>query len=397
MKTRLILSVLPALAAAGVGLGLREAGLDTPRSPDAVPGSNPSATLRTVEEPRQAARLRVETLVAGLDTPWDLEWGPDGAIWVTERPGRISRVDPSTGAITEVGRLEVIEVSESGLMGMAFHPDFERAPYIYLAHSYGTRSSVRNRVVRMRYDGRRLGDAEVLLSDIPGARNHDGSRLAVGSDGFLYVTTGDAGRRGLAQDLESLAGKILRLTLDGRPAPGNPFGSAVFSYGHRNPQGLAFHPATGILYAAEHGPSDNDEVNLIRQGGNYGWPAVRGMCDGDSSVEDDFCRDHEVDEALSAWTPTVGVSGLAVYESDLIPAWRGSLLVTSLRGATLFRLTLSADGRRVTAREALFPREYGRLRDVLVGPGGEVYLATSNRDGRGRPTSDDDRILKITP
>jgi glucose/arabinose dehydrogenase len=211
------------------------------------------------------------------------------------------------------------------------------------------------------------------------------------------MTTGDAGRRGLAQDLESLAGKVLRLTPDGRSASGNPFGSAVYSYGHRNPQGLAFHPITGVLYSAEHGPGDNDEVNRIQIGGNYGWPAVHGFCDGESSAEEEFCRDNDVQEAMNAWTPTVGLSGLAVYESDLIPGWEGSLLVTSLRGATLFRLTLSADGTRVTEREALFAREYGRLRDVLVGPGGEVYLATSNRDGRGRPGSDDDRILKITP
>lgn len=376
---------IPVLAAVAVSLGLR--------GPHPVGDSNSEAA----GDLASSSPLAVETLASGLDTPWDLEWGPDGAIWVTERPGRVSRVDPSTGEVTEVGQLVVREVGESGLMGMAFHPDFEREPYVYFSHSYGLSSSVRNRVVRMRYDGGRLGDPDVLLNDIPGARNHDGSRLAVGPDGFLYVTTGDAGRRGLAQDLGSLAGKILRLTPDGRPAPGNPFSSAVYSYGHRNPQGLAFHPATGALYSAEHGPGDNDEVNLIIGSGNYGWPAVRGTCDGDSSAEDDFCRDHDVAEAIHTWTPTVGVSGLAIYESDLIPQWRGSLLVTSLRGATLFRLALSPDGRRVARREALFVREYGRLRDVLVGPGGEVYLATSNRDGRGRPAPDDDRILKITP
>jgi glucose/arabinose dehydrogenase len=355
------------------------------------------ASVGPAGDPVPPTAQHVETLASGLDTPWDLAWGPDGAIWVTERPGRISRVDPSTGEVTEVGRIDVVEVSESGLMGMAFHPDFERQPYVYFAHSYGSRSSVRNRVVRMHFDGDRLSDPDVLLNDIPGARNHDGSRLAVGSDGFLYVTTGDAGRRDLAQDLESLAGKILRLTLDGRPAPGNPFGSAVYSYGHRNPQGLAFHPTTGVLYSAEHGPGDNDEVNRIQIGGNYGWPAVHGLCDGESSAEEDFCRDNEVQEAMSVWTPTAGLSGLSVYDSDLIPGWRGSLLVTSLRSATLFRLTLSADGQGVTRREALFAGEYGRLRDVLVGPEGEVYLATSNRDGRGRPASGDDRILKITP
>ncbi|MGH7542101.1 MAG: PQQ-dependent sugar dehydrogenase, partial [Gemmatimonadota bacterium] len=347
--------------------------------------------------PADPGALRVETLVSGLDTPWDLAWGPDGAIWVTERPGRVSRVDPATGEIVGVGELDVVEVSESGLMGMAFHPDFDAEPRVYLAHSDGGRFRMRNRLVRMRFDGSRLGEPEVLLDGIPGARNHDGSRLAVGPDGFLYMTTGDAGRASRAQDRGSLAGKVLRLTLEGEPAPGNPFGSRVYSYGHRNAQGLDFHPATGALYSAEHGPGTDDEVNRILPGANYGWPDARGFCDGRPSGEAAFCRENEVVEPLSAWTPTVAVSGLAVYEADRIPGWKGSLLVTSLAGETLYRLALSPDGDAVTEREALFAGRFGRLRAVLVGPDGAVYLATSNRDGRGNPAPDDDRILRILP
>ena len=341
--------------------------------------------------------LRVETFVSGLDTPWDLAWGPDGAMWVTERRGTISRVDVATRVVTEVGTLDVLESGESGLMGMAFHPDFENQPYVYLAHSYRRGRSIRNRLVRMRFDGTRLGDPETLLDGIPGARNHDGSRLAVGPDGLLYMTMGDAGRRELAQDLSSVAGKVLRLTLEGQPAPGNPFGTYVYSYGHRNPQGIVFHPQTGALYVAEHGPDTNDEVTRVEMGGNHGWPAVHGFCDGDVSGEQAYCNSHNVVEPVSAWTPTVGISGADFYNSDRIAGWRGSLLVTSLRGATLWRITLSADGRRALGREALFQGEYGRLRDVLVGPDGAVYIATSNRDGRGRPASDDDRILRILP
>jgi glucose/arabinose dehydrogenase len=346
---------------------------------------------------RAPAPLRVETLVSGLDTPWDLAWGPDGALWVTERGGTISRVDPSTGRLTRVGRIDVVEAGESGLMGMAFHPDFDTSPYVYFAHSYRRLSRIRNRLVRMRFEDGRLGTPEVLLDGIPGNRNHNGSRLAVGPDGYLYMTTGDAGQGDLAQDLGSLAGKVLRLTLEGRPAPGNPDDSFVYSYGHRNPQGIVFHPATGALYVAEHGPRDNDEVNRVRIGGNYGWPDVHGFCDGETSREEAFCRSHDVQAPIRAWTPTVALSGLAFYDAELIPGWNGSLLVTSLRGATLFRLKLSADGREVVERELLFEREYGRLRDVLVGPRGEVYLATSNRDGRGRPAEEDDRILRIAP
>lgn len=373
-------------------------------APPVVVGTLLILTLGTSGRPNaqeasraSAAPLRVETFVSGLDTPWDLAWGPDGAIWVTERPGTISRVDAATGEITRVGHVDVVEVSESGLMGIAFHPDFASRPYVYVAHSYGSGRNIRNRLVRMRFDGTTLGEPQVLLDNIPGAGNHNGSRLAVGPDRFLYMTTGDAGRGARAQDLSSVAGKVLRLTLDGRPAPGNPFGTLVYSYGHRNAQGIVFHPETRVLYIAEHGPRDNDEVNRVDMGGNYGWPAVHGFCDGDTSGEEAFCSSNDVVEPVTAWTPTVGVSGADFYDADLIPGWKGSLLVTSLRGATLFRLTLSADGRKVVGREALFRGEYGRLRDVLVGPRGEVYLATSNRDGRGRPASDDDRILRILP
>ena len=157
-------------------------------------------------------------------------------------------------------------------MGIAFHPDFATSPFVYAMHTYGGFLSAHNKLVRMRWNGTALGAPETLLDGFPGSGIHNGSRIAVGPDRMLYVTTGDAGDGDVAQDLHSFGGKILRLTLDGRPAPGNPFDNAVWSYGHRNPQGLVFHPTTGVLYETEHGPSDNDEVNIIRRGGNYGWP-----------------------------------------------------------------------------------------------------------------------------
>jgi len=339
--------------------------------------------------------LRVETFSSGLDTPWDLAWGPDGRMWVTERGGRVLRIDMETARPEEVGRIDVVEVSESGLMGIAFHPDFDREPWVYLAYSYRRGDAIENRLVRMRFDGTRLGDEEILIDRIPGARIHDGARLAVGPDRMLYMTTGDAARPALAQDPNSLAGKVLRLTLEGRPAPGNPFGNFTWSLGHRNPQGLVFHPETGELYSTEHGPNDNDEINRIERGRNYGWPEVRGFCD--DAGERAFCREHDVVEPLEAFTPTVAVAGADFYDHDLIPGWKGSLLFTSLRGATLFRLELSPDGRSAERTERLFQGEFGRLRDVLVGPDGSVYVATSNRDGRARPAAQDDRILRIRP
>ena len=341
--------------------------------------------------------LGVETLASGLDTPWDIAWGPDGAIWMTERRGTVYRVNPANGQVAQVGKVDVIEVGESGLMGITFHPDFDAQPYVYLAHSFGSGNAIRNRLVRMRFNGISLGNPEILLDNIPGASYHNGSRLAVGRDRLLYMTTGDAGNPALSQNLNSVAGKVLRLTLDGQPAPGNPFGTAVYSYGHRNAQGLAFHPETGDLYLTEHGPSDNDEVNRVEIGKNYGWPKVSGFCDGDVRGEVDFCNRNNVAEPVTAWTPTIAPGGADFYNADLISGWKGSLLFTTLKGAALVRLTLSTDGGRVVGEEFLFQREFGRLRDVLAAPNGQIYIATSNRDGRGTPAADDDRILRIEP
>ncbi|MCE2439566.1 MAG: PQQ-dependent sugar dehydrogenase [Candidatus Latescibacteria bacterium] len=389
MAGRRITGVLLAVTViAGCGRGVN----DSRPEPPATDNGNGQVAGNRVDG------FTVRTLATGLDTPWDLAWGPDGHIWVSEREGAISRVNAGTGAVTEVGRIDAFELSESGLMGIAFHPDFESRPFVYAVYSYSTGSGVRNRLVRMRYDGAALGAPELLLNAIPGAPNHDGSRLAVGPDDLLYLTTGDAQSPALSQNLNSLAGKVLRLDLEGAPAQDNPFGTAVYSFGHRNPQGLVFHPSSGRLYSTEHGPLDNDEVNLIVRGGNYGWPGVRGYCDNDVLTgESEFCAANNVVEPLAAWTPTIAPAGADLYTEDLIPAWRGSLLFTTLKGQALWRIGLSSDGMRATSRENLFNGRFGRLRDVLVGPEGEVYLATSNRDGRGQPRTDDDRILVITP
>ncbi|HEY9225982.1 MAG TPA: PQQ-dependent sugar dehydrogenase, partial [Gemmatimonadaceae bacterium] len=325
----------------------------------------------------------VSTFVSGLDTPWDLAWGPDSMIWVSERGGRISRVDPRTGARTTAGTVNALQSGEGGLMGIAFHPSFSREPILFAMHTYSASGGTRNKLVRMRWNGRALGEPETLLDNIPGGGIHNGSRIAVGPDALLYITTGDAGSADIAQDGESLGGKVLRLTLDGKPAPGNPFNNATWSFGHRNGQGLVFHPTTGALYETEQGPSDNDEVNIIRRGANYGWPQVHGTCDDDSGGERDFCRRNNVVEPIAAWTPTIAICGADLYLLDAIRGWRGSLLATSLRGAALYRLALSADGSRIVSRETLLANRYGRLRDVLVAPNGDVYVATSNRDGRG--------------
>jgi glucose/arabinose dehydrogenase len=332
-----------------------------------------------------------------LDTVWDLAWGPDGFIWMTERGGRVSRVDPQTGAVSVIGQIAVSEIGEGGLMGLALHPDFATQPWVYLAHTYSAQGGVRNRVVRARFDGTSLGTPEVLLADIPGSSIHNGARLAVGPDRLLYITTGDASDASIAQNRDALAGKVLRLTLDGQPAAGNPFGTRIYSYGHRNPQGMVF-ATDGALYVTEHGPSDNDEVNRIEAGRNYGWPNVHGRCDGDSGPgELSFCSANNVAEPMAIWTPTIAPAGVAYYDHTLISGFRRSLIFATLKDATLYRLALSTDGHTVQSTETLFVREFGRLRAVLVSPDGAIYLGTSNRDGRGTPMPTDDRIIRIRP
>jgi glucose/arabinose dehydrogenase len=354
-----------------------------------------SATAGDAEAPN--VELTTEVVATGLDTVWELAWGPDGFIWMTERAGRISRINPETGTVSVVSQVAVEEIGEGGLMGLAFHPDFTSEPWVYLAHTYTGQNGIRNRVIRARYDGTTLGAPQVVLADIPGSSIHNGARLAVGPDRLLYITTGDASDPQFAQNRDALAGKILRVTLDGQPAPGNPFGTRTWSYGHRNAQGMAFAP-DGSLYITEHGPADNDEVNRVEAGRNYGWPAVHGRCDGDIGMaEMSFCSANDVAEPLAIWTPTIAPAGLAYYDAPLIPEFRRSLLFATLKDATLYRIALSGDGRNAESTETLFVREFGRLRAVLVAPDGAIYLGTSNRDGRGTPMPTDDRVIRIRP
>ncbi|MFP4114903.1 MAG: PQQ-dependent sugar dehydrogenase [Spirochaetota bacterium] len=354
-------------------------------------------TAPAVETTFDELDLTVTNLATGLDTPWDLVWGPDGWIWFTEREGRVSRVNPRSGEVVEVARIPSLERGESGLMGMELHPDFETSPYVYLMQSYEGGSGIANRLIRYTYEERSLVNETVLIDSILGNTYHDGARIAVGPDGYLYITTGDAGQERLSQDTSSLNGKVLRVTLEGEPVPDNPFGNEVFSYGHRNAQGLVFHPETDALYITEHGPRDNDEVAIVRSGENHGWPQVHGFCDNDVPGEEAFCASNDVVEPLAAWTPTIAPAGADFYDGTEISGWQGSFLFTTLKGGALVRLVLSADARRVVRQVVISEGRYGRLRDVLVGPDGAIYVATSNRDGRGDPAPHDDRILRIAP
>jgi glucose/arabinose dehydrogenase len=341
-----------------------------------------------------STEVDTSTIVTDLDTPWEILWGPDEHIWFTERHGRISRVDPGTGTLNElITIVEVYEESESGLMAMVLHPDFSSHPYVYVVYTYLESSSIKERLVRFTYTNGILGSPLILIDGIPGANRHDGSRLVIDKDLKIYMTTGDATERSRAQDLNSLNGKVLRLNLDGSVPDDNPIsGSYVWSWGHRNAQGLVISPA-GIMYSSEHGPSNDDELNIIEKGRNYGWPTVEGFCN--SATESQFCADSNVFEPIAAWTPTLAVAGTDFYSVGVIPEWQNSLLVTSLKASQLTALQLSQDGRTVVQEESFFQSWFGRLRDVCVSPDGRIFLAVSNRDGRGSARAGDDRIVEI--
>ena len=343
-----------------------------------------------------SVEVDTQSVATNLDTPWEIVWGPDDHIWFTEREGRVSRLNPETGDRQILLTIdEVHEQSESGLLGMVLHPNFEQAPYVYLVYNYLSGSSINERLVRYTFLEESFKSPKVLFDGIEGNSNHNGSRLVIDSLQRLYFSTGDAQDPSIAQDLNSVNGKILRMNLDGSLPDDNPFpDSYVWTYGHRNPQGLVFSP-DGILYSSEHGPASDDELNIIEKGRNYGWPDVMGYCD--EASETDFCSENNVKEPIAAWTPTLAVAGIAFYNHQVIPEWENSILMTTLKESELVQLKLSEDGQEVVEENRWFDEWWGRLRDVCIAPNGRVYIAVSNRDGRGDPAPGDDRIVEISP
>lgn len=338
----------------------------------------------------------LQVVASGLEVPWSLAFAPDGRLFFTERPGRIRVIQQGKLLDEPVARLDVAAVSEGGLLGLVLDPDFQSNGFIYVQYTYRDIIGLKNRVERLTIKDNKAGENRVIIEGIPGNAIHDGGRVKFGHDGKLYITTGDAGNTQSSQDTGSPAGKILRLNPDGSIPADNPFpGSPVYSYGHRNPQGLAWQPGTGILFSTEHGSSAHDELNIIRAGGNYGWPLVRGKETAPGLIPP------LVESGEDTWAP----SGMTFYQGSVFPQWQGNLFFTALRGTHLHRVILSRQEATtgstgetsVQLEERLFQGELGRLRDVTVGPDGFLYFITNNRDGRGVVRPGDDHIYRLTP
>lgn len=341
--------------------------------------------LASVPPAGQNQDLPAEVIIAeGLDTPWAIAFLPDGNLIITERGGEISIIN-KRGEKEVIGKVnDSKEISEGGLLGLTLHPDFNANNYVYYYYTYASDGNqTLNKVVRAKLTENKLGAEELVIDKIPGAPFHNGGRILFGPDGFLYITTGDANNPSLSQDIDSLAGKILRVTGDGKPAPLNSLRNMVFSYGHRNPQGIAWDSA-GRLWETEHGPSGgslgtgNDEVNSIENGLNYGWPLIQGDQTSHSMIPPVRSSTPSV-----AWAP----GGTAVIGNQLF--------FSGLRGQALYRADISGTG--LGEVRELVKGKYGRIREVIAGPDGMLYITTSNRDGRGLPNENDDRIIRLNP
>jgi glucose/arabinose dehydrogenase len=334
--------------------------------------------------------FRVTIVTRGLEHPWGLAFLPDGRRLVTERPGRLRLVaaDGTLDPRPVAGLPPMVAHGQGGLLDVALHPQFAENGLVYLSYAARGEGGIGTEVARGRLVEHRLEDVKVLFRQQPrssGGR-HFGSRLVFDRQGHLYITLGDRGEQDRAQKLDDLAGKIVRLTADGQIPADNPFANRtgarpeIYSLGNRNVQGAALHPVTGELWAHEHGPQGGDELNVIRAGRNYGWPVITyGVEYVIGTKIGEGTHKPGMEQPLHVWVPSIAPSGMAFYQGDRFPRWRGDLFVGALKDQMLVRLRF--DGEKVVKEERLLEGKLGRIRDVRAGPDGYLYLLTDARDG----------------
>ena len=384
MSTHAVWRQVPAVL---LVVGLAGAACGDDRSPE-PPATPPPSEVFTAAD---GTRYAVEVVLRGLEVPWSMTFAPDGRLFITERPGRI-RIAQNGTLLPQPALIvgDIAATGEAGAMGLALHPSFSSNRFIYVAYSARAgNGGMVNRVVRFRELNNQLGEPLVIFDNIGAANIHDGGRLKFGPDGKLYLTMGDAAEPALSQDLASNNGKILRMNDDGSLPADNPFaGSFVYSLGHRNPQGIDWQPGTGELWGTEHGATGNDELNRLQPGRNYGWPVIEASR-----------TQAGMETPVSFYDPAIAPSGFSFYAptgGTAIEGFRNNAFFATLRGTHLHRVIFNpGDPRTVRSEERLFEGRFGRIRDVITGPDGAIYFCTNNRDGRGTPTSDDDRVIRI--
>ena len=348
-------------------------------------------------------KMRVETVATNLEIVWSIVFAPDNRMFFTERPGRVRVIENGKLIAAPFFTVPDVELSgESGLMGMVLHPNFAENHFVYLAYAY--QNSDKNqtvRVARYRATDKTLVEPKTIIEAIPASRYHSGTRLKFGPDGKLYITTGDATKQSRAQQLSSINGKTLRLNDDGTIPNDNPFVNdknarpEIWTYGHRNAQGMDFQPESGLMFQTEHGPSiidgvslfkrtGGDEVNVVERGKNYGW----------AKISHNMTR-AGMETPIVEYSPAIAPASGMFYRGNLFPELKNNFLFGALKGEMIVRLVL--DGRRIISQDKLFEKTYGRIREIAEAPDGSIYFSTSNRDGRGEPTKEDDRILRIVP
>lgn len=352
---------------------------------------------------KEVPKFKVEPVAANLEVVWSIAFAPDGRIFFTERPGRVRIIE--NGKLRSQPFFTVADVEpsgESGLMGMTLHPNFAENHFVYLAYAY--RDGDKNqavRVVRYKETGDTMKDAKTIIENIPASRYHAGTRLKFGPDGKLYITTGDATKQSRAQKLDSINGKTLRLNEDGTIPGDNPFINQkgarpeIWTFGHRNAQGMDFHPESGLMFQTEHGPSlidgvslfkrrGGDEVNIVERGKNYGW----------AEISHNMTRSG-METPIIEYSPAIAPASGMFYRGSLFPEFKNNFFFGALKGEAIIRVVL--DGRKIISQDRLLEKQYGRIREVAEAADGSIYFSTSNRDGRGDPAKEDDRILRIVP